>query len=167
VSGSLPKAEKLFETFHQFEPVKVGSFNRRFEIPREANYVGEAKQMLYTSDKLNPETGEDEGWISYYHDHDGGVRLYLTGDHEKVGGELRKIPEWIRRTKALVRIGDCDGFEYVNFLGKKVKAKSTGRKPEWYATPTGKALLVVQDKKTVLAIAWGGSLGVQWRGVVG
>lgn len=165
--SGLPKAERLFETFHQYEPVKVGAFGKSFKIPDEANWVGEAKQMLYTSDKLNPETGEDEGWISYYHDHEGGVKLCIVGDHNKVGGELRKVPKWIRETKALTRIGDCDGFTYIDFDGKKREAKATGRKPEWYAIPSGKALLVIQDKRRVLAIAWGGTLAVEWRGVVG
>lgn len=165
MSLALRKAERLFETFHQFEPVKVGDFHTGFKIPREANYVGEAKTMFYSSDKLNPETGEDEGWIRYFHEHEGGVRMYVTDDSR--GGEVRKIPKWISDAKALVRLGDCDGWEYEDFDGGTAKAESTGNKPEWYCTPSGKALIVVQDKKHVLAIAWGGELCVEWRGVVG
>jgi hypothetical protein len=164
VSG-LRKAERLFETFHQFEPTEIGEFARGFSIPREALYVGEAKTMFYSSDKLNPTTGEDEGWINYFHEHEGGVRMYVLD--EEHDGEWRKVPAWIRDAKALVRLGDCDGFEYEDFEGSSVRAESTGRKPEWYTTPSGKALLVVQDKRKVLALAWGGSLHVEWRGVVG
>lgn len=163
--SSLQKAERLFETFHQYDPISVGELHRRFRIPRYANYVGEAKTMFYTSDKLNPETGEDEGWINYFHEHEGGVRMYVLGADRD--GERRRIPRWIYDTKALVRLGDCDGFEYVDFDGETVEAKSTGKKPEWYTVPSGKALLVIQDKRSVLAIAWGGSLNVEWRGVVG
>lgn len=159
------RAERLFETFHQFEPVKIGEFGPRFEIPRQAYYVGEAKTMFYTSDKLNPTTGEDEGWLNYYHEHKVGVRTYLTGDEQ--GGEVRNIPRWIHNTQALSRIGDCDGFDFTNFEGEKVEAQSTGTKPEWYATPSGKALLVVQSKNRVIAIVWGGVLNVEDRGVVG
>ena len=158
------KAEKLFEEFHQFEPVDVGSFHQSFRIPHRANYVGEAKKMFYTSDKLNPETSEDEGWIPYYHEHVGSVRMYLVGD---VGGESRSIPKRIWGAQALTRLGDCDGFEYTDFDGELVKAEGTNPLPEWYAVPSGKALLVVQSKRSVLAILWGGKLDVEERGVVG
>jgi hypothetical protein len=159
------RAERLFEAFHQYEPIKVGEFGRGFRIPREAIYVGEAKTMFYTSDKLNPETSEDEGWIHYFHEHEGGVRMYVTD--ESRDGEVRSIPKWIWGVDALVRLGECDGFEYEDFDGVLVEAKSTGRKPEWYTIPSGKALLVIQDKRSVLAIVWGGDLDVEDRGVVG
>jgi hypothetical protein len=162
---SARKAEKLFAEFHSFDPQDVGSFPRAFKIPRQAAHVGEAKTMYYSSDKLNPETGEDEGWISYYHPHEGGVRTYVTDSHQ--GGDVRNIPEWIYSTKELVRLGDCEGFDYENFDGRTIKAEATGRLPEWYCVPSGKALLVIQDKQKVLAILWGGDLRVEWRGVVG
>ncbi len=162
---ALQRAEKLFETFHQFEPVEVGDFHAGFSIPREANYVGEAKTMYYSSDKLNPETGEDEGVIHYFHEHEGGVRMYVTDDSRD--GEWRKVPKWIFGTKALVRLGDCEGFEYTDFDDETTKAEATGKPPGWYCIPSGKALLVVQDKRQVLAIVWGGGLNVEWRGVVG
>ncbi len=158
------KAERLFEEFHQFEPTSVGEFHGSFRIPQRANYVGEAKKMFYSSDKLNPETSEDEGWIPYFHEHTGNVRMYLVGD---VGGEERTIPKWIYEVPALTRLGDCEGFEYTDFAGELVKAKGTKPLPEWYAVPSGKALLVVQDKRSVLAILWGGKLDVEGRGVVG
>jgi hypothetical protein len=158
------RAEKLFTEFHQFEPVDIGNFHPSFRIPRYANYVGEAKKMLYASDKLNPETSEDEGWIHYFHDHTGGVRLYLTGN---VGGEIRAIPPWIYRARALARLGDCEGFEYIDFDGELVEAEGTKPLPEWYAVPSGKALLIVQSKRSVIAILWGGKLDVEERGVVG
>lgn len=161
---TLRNAEKLFTEFHQFEPVDVGTFHRSFRIPRRANYVGEAKKMFYASDKLNPETGEDEGVIHYFHDHEGRVRMYLVGD---VGGDVRSVPKWIYGTKALTRLGDCEGFEYDDFDGERVKAKGTKPLPEWYAIPSGKALLIVQSKRTVIAILWGGKLDVESRGVVG
>lgn len=165
MTQSLRKAELLFEMFHQFEPIKVGEFAPGFRIPRQALYVGEATVMYYSSNKLNPSTGEDEGWIRYVHEHEGGVRMYVLD--EDCGGEWRNIPRWIWETSALVRLGDCDGFEYADFDGQVQEAESTGRKPEWYCTPSGKALLVVQDKRSVLAVIWGGSLRVEWRGVVG
>lgn len=161
----LAKAESLFETFHQFESEDVGAFRKGFKIPREAWYVGEAKTMYYTSDKLNPISGEDEGWISYFHPHEGSVRIYLTDDSQD--SELRNIPKWIYGAKALTRLGDCEGFDFINHDGRKVKAEATKPFPEWYTIPSGKALLAIQSKRKVLAIVWGGDLDVEWRGVVG
>jgi hypothetical protein len=162
---SVAEAKKLFTIFHQFEPIKVGDFGKSFKIPREAIYVGAAKIMYYTSDKLNPETGEDEGNIPYYHEHSKGARTYVTD--ESRDGDLRPIPKWIYAVDALVKLGTCDGFVYEDSDGETREAKATGRKPDWYATPSGKAILAIQDKRTVLAIVWGGQLRVEWRGVVG
>jgi len=162
---TLRRAVNLFETFHQFEPRDVGEFSRGFEIPKQAICIGDAKVMYYTSDKLNPETHEDEGDIAYFHDHRKGVRMYVTDESRP--GDWRNIPKWIWNTQALVRLGTCDGFDYEDFDGELKEAKATGRKPDWYALPSGKALLVIQDRRKVLAIAWGGELRVEWRGVVG
>jgi len=165
MTSSLRKAEKLFETFHQYESMKVGDFHSSFAIPREANYVGEAKTMFYSSDKLNPETGEDEGCIHYFHEHEGDVGMHVLDENRD--GEWCKVPKRIYGVDALVRLGTCEGFEYEGLDGKLAKAEATGRAPEWFCTPSGKALLVIQDKKQVLAILWGGDLRVEWRGVVG
>jgi hypothetical protein len=165
VTRALRNAEKLYETFHQFEPTEVGAFAHGFKIPHEANHVGEAKTMYYSSDKLNPETGEDEGWIRYFHENDGDVRLCVMDSYR--AGDRRKIPKWIRESQALVLLGECDGFDYEDFDGNIVEAKATGQKPEWYCVPSGKALLVIQDRRRVLAVLWGGDLHVEWRGVVG
>ena len=164
---TLRRAEKLFTEFHQYDPIDVGSFHRSFRIPRHANYVGEAKVMYYKSDKFNPTTSEDEGWIHYFHEHEGDVRMYVPGSHDEIGGEPRNIPKWIYGVSALTRIGDCEGFEYEDFAGELVEARGTKPLPEWYAIPSGKALLIIQNKRIVLAILWGGKLDVESRGVVG
>lgn len=163
-SSQLRSAENLYETFHQFEPEDVGSMPN-LRIPREVTHVGEAKVMYYASDKLNPDTSEDEGWIHYFHEHEGGVKFCVTDDEDE--GKTVEVPNWVRSVNALTRIGDCEGFEYEDFDGKTVEAEGTGRLPEWYATPDGRALLIVQDKRRVIAILWGGSLDVRAEGVVG
>lgn len=159
------EAERLYRIFHQFEPRKVGAFASGFSIPRRATHVGEAKTMYYTSDKLNPTTGEDEGAQRYYHPHEGDVYMLVTDKGAQ--GHVVEVPRWIHGVGSLVLLGQCDGFEYEDFDGDLQEAQATGRKPEWYCIPSGKALLVVQDKKKVLAIVYGGSLDVEWRGVVG
>jgi hypothetical protein len=163
-SDQLSRAENLYETFHQFEHTKVGSMPS-LRIPSRVNHVGEAKVMYYASDKLNPETSEDEGWIHYFHEHEGDVKFCVTDDAD---GDIVDVPNFIRDPDiALVRIGDCEGFQYEDFDGNVVEAEGTGRLPEWYATSNGKALLVVQDKRRVIAILWGGDLDVKAEGVVG
>lgn len=164
-ADGVDEAKELYTTFHQFEPEKIGEFKKGFEIPSQIFHVGEAKVMYYHSDKLNPETGEDEGWIHYFHDHEGGVQIHLTDS--QCGGDLVDVPDWIVESEALVRLGDCEGFAFLDLDGRKIKAEGTKPLPEWYATPNGNALLVIQSKRTVIAILWGGTLDVEWRGVVG
>lgn len=166
MTRDLTRARELYTEFHQFDPVDEGEFRPGFKIPPEAFYVGEAQTMFYTSDKLNPETGKDEGFVRYFHPHEGGVQLCVTDDHG-LEGEWRDIPEWIREATTLVLLGQCDGYEFKDFDGKVREARATGRKPEWFCISSGKALLVVQDKQRVLAVVWGGELNVEWRGVVG
>lgn len=168
MSRKLEKAVRLYRTFHQLEPRRVGHFARRFSIPREAYFVGEAKQVLYRSDKLNPTTREDEGVIDYFHDHEGGVGMYRCDREAAHEGELVPVPSRIWDQDVLTVLGlRCLGFSYQNFDGEIIDANAGGRHPELYATPTGKALLVVQDKRRVQAIMWGGSLKVGWRGIEG
>lgn len=157
-----PGVRKYVE-FHQFEPKKIGKFPSSFRIPSEAKLAGDAVNVLYRSDKLNPTTGADEGVIDYIHDHDAGVRLYRCD--RSFDGPLRRVPKWIRETPALTRLGDCLGFAYA-IDGEEVEAKAKKPHPELYTIPSGKALLVVQSKRTVIAIIWGGRLGVEARGIV-
>lgn len=161
----LKKSISLYETFHGFEPRKVGTFPKHFQIPTQAMFAGEAERVLYRSDKLNPETGKDEGVIDYYHDHEGEVGFYRTDD---VDGNIVTVPKWICESRSLTALGSsCLGFTYRDHGGKKVKGKATEPFPELYAIPSGKALLVVQDKSDVLAIIWGGDLDVRPEGIVG
>lgn len=157
-------AIKLFEDFHSFEAREVGAFPSRFRIPREAHYAGDGNYVLYRSDKLNPTTGIDEGTIDYIHEHNDGVKIYRTDAN--FSGPVRRVPKWIHETKSLVLLGTCLGFGYVDADGYDVEAEPTGKKPELYTVPSGKALLVVQDKRRVLALIWGGKLGVEARGIV-
>lgn len=174
LNGSVGQAIDLYETFHQFEPHKIKDFHPSFQIPDTVYHVGEAIEMFYYSDKLNPETGEDEGWIGYFHEHEGGVQIYLTDP--KCGGDPTDVPYFIKELNdgladdvftGLSRIGDCEGWIWKDLEGKKREAEGTDPLPEWYAIPSGRALLVIQSKRKVLAILWGGTLDVEDRGVVG
>ena len=161
---SSPPGVRKYVEFHQFEPRKIGRFHSGFKIPDEALLAGPAVHVLYRSDKLNPTTGADEGVIDYIHDHKRGVYVYRT-DRGFVGRAYR-VPRWIRDAPSLVRLGDCLGFAYQDGDGKQVEGKAKRPLPELYTIPNGKALLVVQSKRTVLALIWGGRLGVEARGIV-
>lgn len=161
---SLPPGVRKYIEFHQFEPRKIGRFHSDFIIPREARLAGPAVHVLYHSDKLNPTTGKDEGWIDYVHDHKDGVNIYRTD----VGfdGPIRKVPRRIWNAPSLVRLGDSLGFAYRDEDGMEIEGKAKKPLPELYTTPDGKALIVVQSKRRVLALIWGGQLGVEARGIV-
>jgi len=160
----MSSAEKMFVAFHQREPRKTGSFADGLAIPARAVCVGDAVNVLYHSDKLNPTTGEDEGWIDYIHDHSRGVRVYRCdpGAH----GPEHAVPAWLRGVRELTWLGDCLGFDFRDHDGELVKAQATRPLPELYTIPSGKALLVIQSKRTLLAMIWGGRLGVEPRGIV-
>ena len=84
-----------------------------------------------------------------------------------IDGREIAVPSWLHGSEQLVLLGECMGYAYVDGDGAGVEAKSTAPLPELYTTPDGHALVVVQDKREVLALVWGGGLGVEWRGIVG
>lgn len=152
--------------FHGQDPRKLGRFHRDLVIPARAVLAGDAQQVLYRSDKLNPTTGEDEGWIDYFHDHSPGVRLYRCDRQAATAGAERAVPAWIRQTDALTWLGYCLGFSYVDGDGHEQHAKGKEPLPELFCIPSGRALLVIQGKRHLLAMMWGGRLGVEDRGIV-
>ena len=157
-------AIRKYVAFHQKDPRKVGAFQPGCVIPEAVICVGHAEDVLYRSDKLNPTTGEDEGWIDYIHDHKRGVNVCLTDLGSP--GERRPVPAFIRNVRELYWLGDCLGFSFRSSDGELIKAEGTEPLPELYAIPSGKALLVIQSKRRVLAIIWGGALGIEPRGIV-
>lgn len=160
----MSRAIKKYLDFHQQEPVKIGTMNVR--IPETAILVGPAVHVLYRSDKLNPTTLEDEGWIDYIHKHDRGVNCYRTDRAAAQLGPERTVPQWLRNTRELVWLGYSLGFEYKDHDGKTVEARGKQPLPELWTTPNGRALLIIQSKRTLIALLWGGRLGVEPRGIV-
>jgi hypothetical protein len=66
----------------------------------------------------------------------------------------------------LVRLGQCLGFEYESPSGA-IEAVTEPPLPELYTITTGRALLVIQGKRRICALIWGGKLRVESRGIVG
>jgi hypothetical protein len=160
-----PKALRMYRGFHQKEPKKIGDFHPDLVIPAECICVGDAIHVLYQSDKLNPTTGEDEGVIDYIHKHERGVRIYRCD--RSAEGDITAVPSWVRNTTEFDKLGDCNGFAYKSITtGKKCTAEGTSPLPELYCSPNGKCLFIIQGKRRLLALIWGGRLGVEPRGIV-
>ncbi len=158
------RALEMYESFNGRSPRKVGAFSPGFRIPTSMVLAGDAIEVLYRSSKLDPVTRRaPKKPIDYIHDHDEGVKVYRTGLR---GGETR-VPAFITDVHELVLLGQCLGLAYGNPDGEtETEMQVREPFPELYTIPSGKALLVIQDKKRVEAIIWGGRLGVEARGIV-
>jgi hypothetical protein len=157
-------AASMYKAFHRFEPRKVGEFERSFAIPSHAKKQGRSINVMYRSDKTDPETlKRPRKPVDYIHDHDPGVCTYLL----EGAGARTEVPAWIREIDALVLLGGCLGFTFENPDGETIEGTGTGKLPELYTTTNGKTLLVIENKRTLVALMWGGKLRVEPRGIVG
>ena len=152
-----------FREFHRLEPTKIGLMPE-LEIPARIRRAGVAKWVTYRSAKIDPDTlTKPKKPVDYIHEHDAGVHLY------RPDGELdTDVPKWIRSAAALTKLGLCLGYAYADPAHQDpIEGIGKAPLPELYCTPDGKALLVVQDKREILAMMWGGALGVFARGIDG
>ena len=164
MSRELDRAIAIYEGFNRFAPRKVGEFHPSFKLPSRVNKQGASVDVIYRSDKTDPETlKKPRKPLDYIHEHDSkGVMTYLP----RGPGETVETPHWIRDAQALSKLGDCLGFKFKRD-GKIIEAVGKAPLPELYCTANGKALIIVQDKRDVLALVWGGKLDVEPRGIVG
>jgi hypothetical protein len=158
------EAIRLYEDFHRFEPKEVGEFHESLCMPDRVFLQGKAINVMYRSDKIDPATlKKPRKPVNYIHEHEKDVNTYLTeGD-----GRMIDVPAWLRDCDALVLMGGCLGFTFVDPNGDEIEAECSNPLPELYATPNGKALVVIERKRDIVAITWGGKLGVEPRGIVG
>lgn len=158
--------EKYVE-FHRYEPRDVGRFDESMSIPDQVACIGPATHVLYRSGKTDPATLRlPKAPRNYIHDHDAGVFCYVPVD-DAPEAPVERVPAWIREVKALTLLGKCLGFRYRDEDGRTANVDGVKPLPELYCTPDGRCLLVIQDKSEVLAMMWGGVLGVEARGIVG
>lgn len=147
-----------YKEFHRYDPKKVEEI-RGLAIPRRVKKLGPAAYVLYRSGKVDPATlKKPKRPVDYIHEHDAGVTVYSTE-----GAADTEVPRSIYEATALVRLGYCLGFK----LKDGTEAQGTPPLPDLCCTPDGKCLLIVQSKKKVLAMFWGGALGVFARGIDG
>lgn len=152
-----------YQEFHRFAPKKLGEFSSGFAIPARVRLCGKGKWVTYRSDKVDPATlKRPRKPVDYIHDFDAGVLVHMT----KGKGDLVDVPEEFRHVDALVLLGQNLGFCFETD-DAEIEAVSTPPLPELYATPDGHCLLVVQSKRDVKAMIWGGALGVFARGIDG
>jgi hypothetical protein len=163
-----PEAEAKFREFHQKPPRKVGAFSDELVIPREVELLGDAIHVLYRSDKVDPETGEQpRAPINYIHEHDSfGVQTFAPARRPRKGAITATTPMFLRDAEGLVLLGDCLGLAY-HAAGVDVELESDAPYDELYTTPCGRALVVVTGKREITFLVWGGELGVEDRGIVG
>lgn len=149
-----------YEEFHRHAPKKMGAFSRSFRIPASVRRAGSGRWVTYQSDKVDPETlRRPSKPVDYIHQHDAGVNVYLPGKGVTVPREFVEVD-------ALVKLGTFLGFCYVE-RGKELEVAGVRPMPELYCNPKGTCLYVIQSKREVLAMIWGGALGVFSRGIDG
>lgn len=162
-------AIRKYEQFHRLPPKQVGAFPASFQVPETLYRAGRAVHVLYRSSKVDPETlRKPKRPVDYIHEHDRplfgqGVTCYLP---EPDAGPLVRVPDRFRDVPALVRLGFCLGLCFEDGDGE-CELKGARPLPDLYATPDGKCLLVIQSRRDVLAMVWGGNLGVYARGIDG
>ncbi len=160
-------AVELYKTFHRFEPRKIGAFSSGFRIPQVMYKGGSAVWVAYQSGKVDPATlRKPSKPVNYIHEHDAGVRCYLASRRDAGGVPGSEVPEQFRNIEALTRLGYCLGFCYKDG-GKEIEVQGVKPYPDLYATPDGRCLLVIEKQRRVLAMMWGGGLGVFARGIDG
>lgn len=161
------EAVELYETFHRYQPKQIGEFAPGFQIPKVMYKAGPAVWVAYRSGKVDPATlRKPRNPVNYIHDHDAGVGCYLANSRDAGGVPSTEVPRKFREVPALTRLGHCLGFCY-KAAGQEREAKGVQPYPDLYATPDGRCLLVIEKRKVVLAMMWGGGLGVFARGIDG
>lgn len=146
-----------YNEFHRYDPREVVEID--LVIPRRVRELGAAKHVLYRSAKVDPDTlKKPKRPVDYIHEHDPGVTAYACD-----GRADCDVPDEFTEVGAVVVLGKCLGFA----LEDGTEAEGTDPLPDLCCTPDGRCLLVVQGKKRVLAMMWGGDLGVFARGIDG
>ncbi len=153
-------AVQKYEEFWRRPPTKVRAFPASFRIPETVICLGTGVHVLYESTKVDPSTlKKPRAPVAYIHAHDAGVKVYAPG------GDV-EVPDFIREAQALVDLGKCLGFRYKQ-AGRERDAQGSDPLPDLCCTVDGRALLIVQSRRQVLHLIWGGGLGVEARGIVG
>lgn len=152
--------------FHRYDPKQI-KISESFAVPARMFRAGPAKFVTYRSGKVDPATlQKPRRPVDYIHEHDSKVVCYLANRADTDGDQV-DVPERFRDVPALTRLGYCLGFCFEDADGEACEVESRTPYPDLYTTPDGHCLLVIQGRRTVLAMMWGGALGVYARGIDG
>lgn len=157
-----------YRLFHRKEHKKVGTFAAELVIPEQVYVCGPSVHVMYRSTKVDPDTLENpKRPIDYIHEHDSwGVTTYSPVPHRK-GERSTRVPSFIHDSEYLVLLGKALGLAY-KVGAQVVELEERGRPTaELYTTTCGHALLVIDKKKTLEYLIWGGGLDVRPEGIVG
>ncbi len=147
----LLKAASKFAEFHDFEFKSV--YDSALKIPTTATCLGKAITTYYQSNKWG------DGMQRYMHNHEAGVKVYVPR------GSVN-VPQRIYSVDTLTLLGKSLGFDYIDEDGDELETK-VPQGSELYCIPSGKALLIIQNKNKIIAMMWGGKLRVEDVGICG
>lgn len=163
-SGDLELAQRAWELFHAKKnpPKNISLKGKARDWPRSWGFGGQAVTVYYSSDKWK----ENGDYINYYHDHGGGIGLWLpSGDESWLQQKtlpLRKFPQ------AVSVLGYFLGVDYERAGGKKLfRATPEDGEELLCCFPDRKHLVVVHPNRGAAALIFGPGLIVEARGVVG
>lgn len=166
-------AIEKFTQFHRYPPTKITEFKKGFSIPHEMVKGGAARWTTYSSAKVDPATlKKPRGPVNYIHEHDAGVCVYLPVDCDELedlhvaDSTPIKVPRAYYGAEALVRLGTSLGFCIKGDKDGDYEFEAN-KGEELYCVPDGTCLLIVADRRKVVAMIWGGALGVFGRGIDG
>jgi hypothetical protein len=162
--GDLPPgfrvATRLFEDFHQYDVSDTAAFPESLVIPETVHYPGPCVYVTYLSDKWN------DGTHPYIHEIESFPRVNVG----LVGGRLeqnKRVPKRVCDNTTVVQLKKkALGYSYMEPDTDK-QIELTVRNCEWFWHPQGKALLLIRNKRKLVAIIWGGKLDWKPEGLVG
>jgi len=158
LSEDADAAVDKYKEFHRYDPRRLEDIGE-LKMPRRVRKLGAAKHVMYRSAKVDPETlKKPRRAVDYIHEFGAGVECCSTD-----GAADTDVPKKFYEATALVSLGKCLGFE----LRDGTEAEGTDPLPDLACTPDGHCLFVIQGKRKVLVMMWGGSLGVFARGIDG
>ena len=152
------QATKTFEGFNEYPSKGASKFAREIIVPERMPYPGPCRWVTYRSDKWKNGTHDYIHTITSYPR----VKCVMAGeDYPTV-----KVPLAVRNATTLTQIGlRALGFAF-EYDDDEYEAKVPAG-TEWFWSQTARALYLIQNKRKLIAVIWGGNLNVEPRGIVG
>jgi hypothetical protein len=152
------QAIKTFEGFNEYPSKGASKFAREIVIPERMPSPGPCRWVTYRSDKWNNGTHDYIHTITSYPR----VKCAMAGENY----ETVKVPAKVRNATTLTQVGlRALGFAF-EYDDDEYEA-SVPAGTEWFWSQTARALYLIQNKRKLIAVIWGGKLNVEPRGIVG